>query len=205
MFNLNNDSSKLNPSEVICHSGGAIGSDTVFRNKCLEYKCTVVEYSYKTEYHKSPYKKEITESEFKEGVEMVNKANKIMKRYNILPYMNLLARNWYQVKNRDVVYAIGTIIESNQKNKKGYYNKSEYQQVDGGTGYAVQMAILKGISVYVFDQEKDSWYKYSYNTHRYIKCDAPKIERKNFCGIGTREINNLGIQAIENLFKKTFC
>lgn len=204
MFKINNITKVGEPSDYKCHSGGAIGSDTAFRDKCIEYGIDIIEYSYKTAYHTSAYKKEITDIEYAEGVDMVGKANKIMKRYNISPYMNLLARNWLQVKNSDVVYAIGTIIEPNSKNKKGYYNKSEYQQVDGGTGYAVQMAIIKGITVYVFEQDKNCWFKYSYNTHRYIPVSDVIIESTNFGGIGTREINSYGINAINKLFSDTF-
>lgn len=195
----------LDVSNMMCHSGGAIGSDTEFRNQCIRYNIGINEYSYKTKYHNSIFKVELSGVEYDEGVLMVHRANKIMKRYNVSSYMNLLARNWMQVKNSNVIYAIGTIIQPNQKNKDGYYNKSDIPQVDGGTGYAVQMGIIKGIPIYVFNQTENNWYKFSYNTNRYILCDKiVTIEDNNFCGIGTRNINSNGIEAIYNLFQDTF-
>ncbi len=55
--------------------------------------------------------------------------------------MSLFARNWAQVKYSKQVFAIGTIIKAGEKSAKGYKNKSKSDVVDGGTGYAVMMAI----------------------------------------------------------------
>lgn len=202
---FSNKKIELDVSKMTCHSGGAIGSDTEFRNQCIKYGIGINEYSYKTNYHTSKFKVELSDAEYEEGVLMVHKANKIMKRYNISSYMNLLARNWMQVKNSNVIYAIGSIIQPNSRNKDGYYNKSDIPQVDGGTGYAVQMGILKGIPIYVFNQYENKWYKFSYNTNRYITQEkVVLIENNNFCGIGTRNINENGINAINSLFIDTF-
>ena len=119
--------------------------------------------------------------------------------------MNLLARNWAQVKYSDEVFAIGTIVEPGKKGPKDYYNKSEYQVVSGGTGYAVQMAINNGKPVYVFDQDKDKWFRWSYTSLKFIEVTKHlKISYENFAGIGTREIKPNGIKAIEEIYKLTF-
>ena len=119
--------------------------------------------------------------------------------------MNLLARNWAQVTYSDQIFAIGTIIKPGNKNSKGYYNKGKYEIVDGGTGYAVMMAINNNKEVYVFDQLKDKWFRWSYSTYSYIEMnDVPKITYQNFAGIGTREIKPNGISAIRDVYNKTF-
>lgn len=118
--------------------------------------------------------------------------------------MNLLARNWAQVKYSKQVFAIGHIVNPGEKVDK-YYCKSKYQSVSGGTGWAVQMAIDNMKDVWVFDQLKTKWYHWSYSSMSFIESkEEPKITLQDFAGIGTRQINQHGISAIEGLYKKTF-
>jgi hypothetical protein len=119
--------------------------------------------------------------------------------------MNLLARNWAQVKYSDEIFAIGTIIEPGEKGSRGFYNKSKYQVVDGGTGYACMCSINNNKPLYVFDQNKDKWFRWSYTSFSFIEMSSsPNITSQNFAGIGTREIKQNGINAIKQVYKKTF-
>lgn len=162
-------------------------------------------YSYKTAYHTTDNKVEISDQDYEEGVKEITKANRVLSRYGIHKFMNLLARNWPQVKYSNEIFAIGTIVEPGKKGSKGFYNKSEFQVVDGGTGYAVQMAINNSKFVYVFDQDKDKWFRWSYTSLKFIELTEPlKISYENFSGVGTREIKPNGINAIKELYKLTF-
>ena len=162
-------------------------------------------YSYKTKYHESENKVEISDSDYEEGVKEITKANRVLSRYGIHKFMNLLARNWSQVKYSDEVFAIGTIVEPGKKGSKGFYNKSQLEVVDGGTGYAVQMAIDNRKTVYVFDQEKDKWFRWSYTSLSFRELKGtPVITSENFAGIGTREIKPNGILAIQEVYNLTF-
>lgn len=198
------DNKPLDLNNIVCHSGGAVGSDSEWENIGKEFGVITKAYSYKTSYHVSENKIEISEDDYKEGVEEINKANKWLNRYGIHKYMNLLARNWAQVKYSNEVIAIGTIVRKGEKNPKGYYNKGKFDMVDGGTGYAVQMAINHEKEVYVFDQIRDKWFRWSYSSLSYVECQCPKISHQNFAGIGTREIKSNGIQAIRDVYVKTF-
>jgi hypothetical protein len=198
------DNKPLDLNNIVCHSGGAVGADTEWEIIGKEFGVITRAYSYKTAYHVSENKVEISEDDYKEGVEEVNKANKWLNRYGIHKYMNLLARNWSQVKYSDQILAIGYIVKKGEKNTKGYYNKGKFDMVDGGTGYAVQMAINHQKEVYVFDQIRDRWFRWSYSVLSYVESDCPKISYQNFAGIGTREIKSNGIQAIRAVFNKTF-
>ena len=190
---------------LVCHSGGAAGADTYWETIGDNYGVKTKAYSYKTKYHTTENKVEISDTDYEEGVKEITKANRVLSRYGIHKFMNLLARNWSQVKYSDEVFAIGTIVESGKKGSKGFYNKSEFQVVDGGTGYAVQMAINNGKFVYVFDQDKDKWFRWSYTSLKFIEVTKPlKISYENFAGIGTREIKPNGIKAIEEIYKLTF-
>lgn len=192
-------------SNIVCHSGGATGSDTVWEFEGEKWGVKTRAYSYKTPKHQSPNKVEISDDDYNEGVSEVNKANKFLGRFGINKYMNLLARNWSQVKYSDEIFAIGTIVNPGKKGSRGYYNKSSYQVVDGGTGYACQMAINNNKIVYVFDQLKDKWFRWSYTSLSFIEMNnCPVITSQNFAGIDTREILPNGINAIKEVYKKTF-
>jgi hypothetical protein len=198
------DNKPLDLNNIVCHSGGAVGADSEWENIGKEFNIKTKAYSYKTSYHISENKTEISDSDYKEGIEEINKANKWLNRYGIHKYMNLLARNWAQVKYSDQVIAIGTIVRKGEKSPKGYPNKGKFDMVDGGTGYACQMAINHERPVYVFDQLKDKWFRWSYSSLCYMECHCPKISYQNFAGIGTREIKPNGIQAIRDVYTKTF-
>ena len=71
-----------------------------------QYNIIVIAYTYKTRFHKSQNKRELTIEEFNEGVEKVYKANETLKRSRINPYLKLLARNWFQVKYADEIFAV---------------------------------------------------------------------------------------------------
>jgi hypothetical protein len=119
--------------------------------------------------------------------------------------MNLLARNWAQVKYSKQIFAVGTIIKPGDKNNRGYYNKGKYDIVDGGTGYAVRMGINNEREVYVFDQIKEKWFRWSYSSLRFVDIGkVPSITEQDFAGIGTREILPNGIKAIRDVYELTF-
>lgn len=199
------DKKEIDLTKLVCHSGGALGSDTVWENEGTNYGVKTKAYSYKTLNHRSVNKVEISDEDYKEGIVEVKNANKWLNRYGIHKYMNLLARNWAQVKYSDQVFAIGNIIKPGDRNNKGFYNKSKYEVVDGGTGYCVQMAINHTRGVFVFDQIKDRWFRWSYISLNFIELsEVPIIEVQNFAGVGTREIKYNGIKAIKDVYEKTF-
>lgn len=190
---------------LICNSGGALGSDSFFESIGEEYGVKTRAFSYKTRYHNSPNKVEISDVDYNEGVEKITLANKILRRPNISRFMNLLARNWAQVKYSGQVFAIGTILNPKEKNKKGYYSKSDIQIVDGGTGWACAMSIISMKDLYVYEQNIKAWFRWSYVTNSFIRLkETPFIKSKRFAGIGTREINEFGISAIRELYQKSF-
>lgn len=191
--------------DCVCHSGGAVGADTVFEEVGAEYGVRTHAYSYKTKKHTSPNKVEISDADYAEGVDQINKANRRLGRYGVQKYMNLLARNWAQVKYSRQVFAVGMIIEPGKRDEKGYRNGWKQQVVSGGTGYAVMMAVLNGRDVYVYEQKIKSWFRWSALSEKFVRLDeCPRITDRNFAGIGTREINPDGVAAIKELYSKTF-
>lgn len=203
MMDIFND--RIDLAKLTCHSGGAVGSDTAWEKIGEEFGVATKAYSYRTKYHESPNKVEISDKDYEEGVAEITKANKTLGRFGINKYMSLLARNWAQVKYSRQVFAVGSIVKAGEKSAKGYKNVSKFDVVDGGTGYAVQMAINQESDVYVFDQGKDRWFRWSYNSLRFVEMkDVPAITEQDFAGIGTRELAANGESAIRSVYKKTF-
>jgi len=199
------DKTEIDLTNITCHSGGASGSDLHWETVGLTYGVKTKAYSYKTKSHTTPNKVEISEEDYKEGVEEVNKANQILKRFGINKYMNLLARNWAQVKYSSQVFAIGTFVKPGEKDSKGYINKGKIDVVSGGTGYACSMCINCGKELFLFDQVRDRWFRWSYTSNSFILLEnCPKITKQNFAGIGTRELKQNGKTQIEQVYKLTF-
>jgi hypothetical protein len=176
----------LKAEQITCHSGGAEGADTEWEISCIKVGIKVNAYSYKTKYHTTKNKVEISDVDYLEGIEEIKKANRIMKRGGIGKYMNLLARNWSQVKYSEQIFAIGQIVEG--------------PVVDGGTGWAVMMGILNNKEVFVFDQIQDKWFIWSDMNNKFIEYSGiPKITTHNFAGIGTRKLKPNGLKAINDV------
>jgi hypothetical protein len=177
----------INLNEFINYSGGALGSDSEFDaiGKSKGFKNHIHYYHG----NKTPLgNREITNEELQEGWEHILVANLTLLRRPDA-YKDLLARNWFQVKNSEAIFAVGELTRFDT-------------QVDGGTGWAVQMAIDAIKTVYVFDQHICSWFKYDYEDIEFKICEPP-ILTKNYAGIGTRKINELGKKAIARLYDDT--
>src|SRR6478735_6194124 len=117
-------------NNVRCHSGGAMGADSCFETIGEHYGIQTFAYSYKTIYHTSKNKVELSESEYQKGILHVNIANETLNKFKFNRYMKLLARCWFQVKNAEQIFAVSTIVTRNN-----------LEFVKGGTGWTVQMAI----------------------------------------------------------------
>jgi hypothetical protein len=193
----------MNPKECVLHSGGAIGSDLVFERVGARYGVRTRAYSYRTAYHDSPSKVEISDDDYAEGSKMVSRANENLRRFGIDKWMNLLARNWAQVKYSDQVLAIGTVVKPGEK-YDGYECRARTESVAGGTGYAVQMAIDEGREPWIFDQRLNIWLRWTRLETRFVEVDPPTIITNDFAGIGTRKITPAGIDEIIDLYSRTF-
>lgn len=171
------------------HSGGANGSDSYWELIGADSKLEIVPHHYYYGVKTPRGNHEITESEFLEGKEKVMLANETLKRVPY-KYMNLLARNWMQIKMSDEVFAIGSLSDP------------ENLIVDGGTGWAVQMAIDARKQVNFFDQDLNKWFRLTDDFKKFYESECP-ILTPNFAGIGTRKINANGIRAITDVYLST--
>nr|DAN43749.1 MAG TPA: YspA [Caudoviricetes sp.] len=178
----------------ILYSGGAEGSDTMWEliGKAYGLK-TAVHY-----YHGSKITPRgntpITEEQYWRGVKAVDKAQKTLMRFGIEKYLSLLARNWMQVESSTAVFAIA---DNFTKTPGGEV------VINGGTGWAVQMAIDANKPCYVFVQQLDKWMSYHTIMNKWCDLDSIPLLHKKFAGIGTRNLKPNGIKAIIDIYDKT--
>lgn len=178
------------------HSGGADGADMAWETLGRKYGVDTIAYSFVGHNQSGQVQRFLSVEELKEGEENAMKAcsslgrpwDRIKSNYYV---KCLISRNWFQVKNSTCVYAVGQ-----------FANKSR-TLVDGGTGWAVQMAIDNDKPVYLFDQKSSSWYKYAKIEKCFVKTDTPTL-CEDFAGIGTRELQENGRKAIKDVYEKTF-
>ena len=176
----------------ICHSGGCPGADMIWENEGNKYGIETIAYSFSGHIHESKNPKILSYSELNEGFEAVLIADKALERHIervMYSYVkNLLCRNWFQVKNSEAIYAIGKFLDE--------------KRVKGGTGWATQMAIDNKKPVFVFDQINNKWNIFNYELQKFKVIDYIPPLTKNFAGIGTREINENGVNAIQIILKE---
>lgn len=181
-------------SKFVCYSGGCAGADIAWEEIGYEYGVDTIAYSFKDhhQYSKNPHI--LSVDELLEGWDNIKKAESSLDRNltNIEhnPYVrNLLCRNWFQVKNSDAIFAVGTLQNT--------------KMVNGGTGWAAQMAIDNDKPVYLYDQSLDHWMVYLTPENCFTRYyDTPTLTR-HFAGIGTRQLTPKGKLAIEEVYKHT--
>lgn len=186
----------------INHSGGAIGADTYWGETGGKYGVVSNHYYYGEKTPNGNY--EISKEDYEEGRFEAAKAANFNWGYQYKTMKdNRLIRNWAQVKYSDAIFAIGHLVRPGEKmfpNQKNDTRVAVNPGVQGGTGYAVAMAILHGKPVYVFDQERNKWFKNI--DGKWSESDVPVLT-EDFAGIGTRNLNENGIKAIEDVYLAT--
>lgn len=190
-------------------SGGAYGADTVWGRIASEFGINNQNHWYSGErgaYNAPNGNIKISQEDYNEGSTKVAGAAKMNWGYQYDTMKDdRLIRNWAQVKYADAVFAVGHLVGKGGKvfpNKANDNRVAETTVVQGGTGYAVSMAILEGKPVYVFDQIREKWAANIDGVWQWLT-EAPVLTKK-FAGIGTRNINAAGEQAIRDVFEKTF-
>ena len=181
------------------HSGGQLGADIAWDEIGQEFGMVNNKHYWLN--NKTPKgNAEITQQDTVEGQQKVTNAARNMGRIEPTHQVRdeRLIRNWSQVKYSDAVFAVTTMLSVGDE--MNYGKKAKIRQGKGGTGYAIQMAIEAGKPVYVYDQVRKQWFK---NIDGKWSSSEVPVLTKNFAGIGTREINQDGLQAIRDVYQAT--
>ena len=176
------------------YSGGALGADFQWKTIGLEYNIDTVDFLTKSLTEHLNLESEI-ESNYVKACGFL--ARPILNKDS--HGGKLVRRNYLQTYFSDAIFGIADLIKPGIKDKKGFINKSVYTVVSGGTAYAITYGILNNKPVFVFNQDDNNWYTWDSD---WVICKTP-ILTYNFAGIGTREINKFGIEAIKNVYEKS--
>ena len=169
----------VTPETALFYSEGAVGSDTEWRNVAQKYGFDMIHYTVDDYDKLSSDDKESIEKQYKEVVERLQRKQLSADSYS----GKLVRRDMLQANSADSILAIDRL------GKNGH--------VDGGTAYATERGIIRGIPVYLFDQNDNHWK--TYDGEEFINCEQPNLTR-HAALIGTRQITDTGKRAIQNVF-----
>lgn len=181
-----------NAKRFRCIGGGAKGAEAEF-GACAE-KWGLAETHFSFDGHKYLERKRgvvvLPEEELKKGdFSLVYVSKRLNRVLSEIPQVrNVLQTIWHQINNANQVFVVGAIQPDNT--------------VRGGTGWGAELARLWKKPLFVFDQEKRSWFKWSGSAWEIAH--APAIESESFAGIGTQNLNDAGREAIRDLFTRSF-
>lgn len=170
----------VNPGTAQFYSGGAVGSDTEWGNVAQKYGFNITHYTVNDYDKLSRDDKESVEKQYKEVVERLQRKQLSADSYS----GKLVRRDMLQANSADSILAIGRL------GKNGH--------VDGGTAYATERGIIRGIPVYLFDQNDNHWK--TYDGEKFVNCEQPSLTQ-HAALIGTRQITDDGKRAIQNVFE----
>jgi hypothetical protein len=183
----------MNKSDFILFSGAAPGAEAEF-GACAE-RHGIEEVNFTFEGHTEERRRGIrvlNHEELQGGDVSLEYISRLMnRRYSESPTIRkVLQTLWYQVNSGQEIYVIGVIMED--------------KTVRGGTGWGAEFAKLCNKPLFVFDQEKDGWFRWTGDDWAPAGTEAPLITHPHFTGTGTRKIHDNGKKAIEALFTRSF-
>ena len=184
----------MNPADCILFSGGAAGAEAEF-GACAE-RHGVEEVNFTFDGHRMARTRGVRVLNHEEllagDVSLAYVSRLMHRRYtDSLLVRKVLQSLWYQVNHGQEIYVIGVILDD--------------QTVRGGTGWGAEFAKLCNKPLYVFDQEKTGWFRWTGDDWQAADgADQPIVTHPHFTGTGTRNVTAAGKQAIEDLFRRSF-
>ena len=184
----------MKSADGILFSGGAPGAEAAF-GACAE-RHGVEEVNFTFEGHKMARDRGVrmlNHEELQAGDVSLAYVSKLMhRRYTDAPTIRkVLQTLWYQVNQGQEIYVIGVILDD--------------LTVRGGTGWGAEFAKLCNKPLYVFDQNKNSWFEWTNDSWESRRGDQlPVVTHPHFTGTGTRTLEANGQKAIDELFDRSF-
>lgn len=173
-------------------SGGCRGAEEEF-GACAE-RWGMAEVHYSFEGHKRIVRSRgvvvLSEQELRKGdFSLIYVSRRLNRKVSEIPLVRkVLQTIWHQMNSASQVFVVGRLQDDNT--------------VKGGTGWGAELARLWKKPLFVFDQDKDSWFRWSGTAWEMTK--PPTITSEAFAGIGTQELSDVGRTAIRELFARSF-
>jgi hypothetical protein len=180
------------PRRFKLHSGGARGAESEFGASAERWG--LVERNYSFEGHRLRTRDRgvvmLAEEELRKGdFSLIYVSRRLGRALSDIPVVrSVLQTIWHQINAANQVFIVGAIQED--------------MTVRGGTGWGAELARLWKKPLYVYDQEKPGWFRWSGTA--WEMTPPPVITTENFAGAGTQELNEGGKRAIRDLFLRSF-
>jgi hypothetical protein len=182
----------VNASDCTLYSGAASGAEAAFGEAAERHGIAEINFSF--EGHKDARTRGLRllgPDELERGDVSLSYVSRLMNRmYRDTPmFKKVLQTIWHQVNSGQEIYVVGKILED--------------ETVKGGTGWGAEFAKLCNKPLFVFDQERNGWFTWDGDTFEPVS-EKPAISHADFCGTGTRFLEDNGKAAIDDLFARSF-
>jgi hypothetical protein len=182
----------MDKADVILFSGGAAGAEAEF-GACAE-RHGIEEVNFTFEGHRIQRRRGVrvlNHEELLNGDVSLAYVSRLMhRRYADAPTIRkVLQTLWYQVNSGQEIYVVGTVLDDGT--------------VRGGTGWGAEFAKLCNKPLFVFDQEKNGWFRWTGDEWERQR-ETPRITHPHVTGTGTRNLQANGKRAIDDLFTNSF-
>jgi hypothetical protein len=180
------------PRSFRLHSGGARGAEAEF-GICAE-RWGLQEVNYSFEGHKLRERERgvvmLGPAELEKGdFSLVYVSRRLGRVLSEIPLVrNVLQTIWHQINAASQVFVVGAIQDDGT--------------VRGGTGWGAELARLWKKPLFVFDQQRGKWSRWTGSA--WEEAILPVITSESFAGLGTQNLTNEGKAAIQELFLRSF-
>jgi hypothetical protein len=181
----------MKAEDCILFSGAANGAEAAFGAAAERHGVAEVNFTF--EGHNDARTRGIralTPPELKQGDVSLTYVSRLMHREfrDTRLFRRVLQSIWHQVNNGYEVFVVGRILEDDT--------------VKGGTGWGAEFAKLCNKPLFVFDQPRARWFRWTGD--EWEETPPPVITQPRFTGTGTRFLDAGGRAAIDELFERSF-
>lgn len=180
----------LRAGDVTLFSGGAGGAEAAFGAVAARHGSREVAFSFEGHrQERTEGRVVLSDRELEAGdVSLVYVSRRLHREYNQHGLVRrVLQTLWHMVSRAEQVFVVGVIQPDGT--------------VVGGTGWSVELARMWRRDLWVYDQERHGWFRWSGTAWT---AGEPRISSPAVCGTGTRYLEPHGRQAIEALWIRSF-
>jgi hypothetical protein len=181
------------PEQYTLYSGAAPGAEATFGELAEHYGLSEVNYTF--EGHNPARGRgltELAERKLRQGdVSLSYVAKRMNRTFTTSPtFRKVLQSIWHQINSAQQVIVVGLIKDDGT--------------VKGGTGWGAELARVWNKPLWVFDQDKEQWFRWNSLDEKWVPSRTPRLIAANFAGTGTRFLTDAGTAAIREIFETTF-
>jgi hypothetical protein len=180
----------MKASECVLYSGGLKGAEAAFGAAAERYGIEEVNFTFEGHaIERTRGVRTLSHAELLQGDVSLTYVSKLMHRhYPDTDYIKkVLQIIWHQVNSAQEIYVVGRVLDDGT--------------VMGGTGWGAEFAKLCNKPVFVFDQDRSLWQRW---TGAAWAIHEPTITHPHFAGTGTRFLRDNGRTAVAQLFARSF-